>query len=459
MLEGDYINETYAAIASGSASSAISIVRVGGRAAYKTALALLEVASLEPRHARLARILDSDGTLLDTGIIIYYKAPNSYNGEDIIEFQCHGGIMVARLVLRALLKAGARLATPGEFSKRAYLNGKLSLSKCKAISALINASSAKGVKNFARIIDGRIDALMLEAKEELLYARASLEVCIDYSEELDASIEASIKEVLERLERRFASILAASKRKENKSDVLAVALIGNTNAGKSSLLNALALEELAITSDIEGTTRDSIRGSIYIDDTPLSIIDTAGIRESEDAIENLGIERSLRELAKADVIIALLDGTRPLHESADIIEMIASQKSEDARVIYTINKSDMQGALSVSALEELDARLGIESIVRISALNHELDELLCALREVVASSNTEELYLASTYEIDLLEQICSAIGLARTQLKDDAIELASHELARASRVVDLFNTHSSSEDVLEVMFSEFCLGK
>ena len=282
------MSETIAAIATAYGEGSISIIRLSGDDALAIALKLISKKTLKPRHATLASIYNTSNELLDQAIVIYFKNPNSFTGEDIVEFQCHGGLIVSELILKASIEAGARLATPGEFSKRAFLNGRIDLSEAEAIAGLIEAKSEDAAKILALQMKGSLKNFIGDIRDKLVNILAYSEVSIDYAEEdLPQSLIDQIKEKLTEIKVALDNSLKASSARSGLMQGFRVSIIGKQNVGKSSLLNALLSYDRAIVSDIAGTTRDTIEEQVKIGTHLIRLIDTAGIRESSDEIEKM----------------------------------------------------------------------------------------------------------------------------------------------------------------------------
>ncbi len=444
--------ETITAIATAHGVSSISIIRVSGPRALEAARQLSKKETIKPRYAHLVSLYNKENDLIDQAILIYFAAPNSFTGEEIVEFQCHGGMIVAQEVLDTILAMGIRLAQPGEFSKRAFLNGKIDLTEAEAISKLIEAKSVDAAKILAKQMKGELRHFVDESREALLRSLAYSEVMIDYAEEdIPDDIMESILTQLDGLIAQIEQIVEASHRRRGLIEGFKVAIIGKPNVGKSSLLNALLSYERAIVSDIAGTTRDTIEEQVRIGSHIIRLVDTAGIRNSEDTIEKIGIERSEQSAEDADVIIALFDGSRPLdEEDARIISMIEAAKEK--HVIVAINKSDLPAVLEREKLTafnpiEVSAKMGF------ARLTEALEKLLDGIGE------GEELMLISTRQIEAVEAAKRAIMEAKIPLENGELEFFSYHLQEAVKALSSISKPYDSEEILDKMFGEFCLGK
>jgi len=286
-------DNTIVAIATANGIGSISIVRLSGASALDIASKITKKTQFQPRLATLSTIYSKDNELIDEALILYFKAPFSFTGEDVVEFQCHGGVAIANMIINEALKRGARLANPGEFSKRAFLNNKIDLSKAEAISKIIEARSEDAVKLLARQLKGELTSFVNNIREDLLFMLAYTEVSIDYAEDdLPSDIFEQIKSKMDKIILKLSNTLDASKRREGMIEGFKVAIIGKPNVGKSSLLNKLLNYDRAIISDIAGTTRDTIEESVKIGTHIIKIVDTAGIRNASDVIEQIGIDKS-----------------------------------------------------------------------------------------------------------------------------------------------------------------------
>lgn len=446
------MNETITAIATAHGVSSLSIIRVSGEEALKIAQKVSRQERLTPRYAHLTPLYNAEGTLIDQAIMIYFSAPRSFTGEDIIEFQCHGGMIVAEEVLSTVLSYGARLAEPGEFSKRAFLNGKIDMSEAEAISKLIEAKSVDAAKILARQMKGELRVFVEESRDALLKSLAYSEVMIDYAEEdIPEDILETITNQLDTLTGQINDIVDASHRRRGLIEGFKVAIIGKPNVGKSSLLNALLAYERAIVSDIAGTTRDTIEEQVRIGSHIIRLVDTAGIRESEDTIEKIGIERSISSVEDADVIIALFDGSRAYdNEDEQIVSML--ENLENKYLIVAMNKSDLALQFDPSVLEKYDP-VAVSAKKGFTHLTKKIEVLLDSIGE------GEELMLVSARQIEAVENARDALEEAKTSLLSGELEFFSYHLQEAVKEISSISKPFDSEEILDKMFGEFCLGK
>ena len=446
------MNDTIAAIATAHGVASISIIRLSGPRAPEIARRIAPSASLRPRRAQLCDLYDATGELIDRGIVLYFQAPHSYTGEEIVEFQTHGGLVVAEQILESARAHRARLAEPGEFSKRAFLNGKIDLSEAEAIAKIIEAKSVDAARILARQIKGELGRFVEESREALLRALAHSEVMIDYAEEdIPEDLIEGLKEQLTGLQSSLEHIVQSSRRRRGLIEGFRVAIVGKPNVGKSSLLNALLSYERAIVSEIAGTTRDTIEEQIRIGSHIVRIIDTAGIRRTEDRVEKIGVERSLASLEEAEIVIALFDASRPWdEEDEEILKRL--EDLQDKELIVALNKTDLPRRLEEPRLErfallEISARRNFAHL--LEALEKHLDSL----------GRDEELMLASARQIEAVEECARQIAAALAPLSAGELELFSYHIQEAIRAISQITRPYESEEILDRMFGEFCLGK
>ncbi|SFV56864.1 GTPase and tRNA-U34 5-formylation enzyme TrmE [hydrothermal vent metagenome] len=446
------MHNSIAAIATAHGVSSISIIRVSGEAALFVAKKISKLQNITPRYAHLTSLYNARDILIDQAIMIYFSAPHSFTGEEIVEFQCHGGMIVAQEILDTITSYGIRLAQPGEFSKRAFLNGKIDLTEAEAISKLIEAKSVDAAKILARQLKGELKNFVDESRDALLKSLSYSEVMIDYAEEdIPDDIMQSITDQLDRLTDKIEKIVDASHRRRGLIEGFKVAIIGKPNVGKSSLLNALLSYERAIVSDIAGTTRDTIEEQVRIGSHIIRLVDTAGIRNSEDTIEKIGIERSISSVEEADIIIALFDASVVFDDEDENILSIV-EKYKDKHCIVAINKTDLECKLDKEKLEkfnpiEVSAKKGFER------LTQRMEELLDSIGE------GEELMLISARQIEAVKVAKNAILEAKVPLLEGELEFFSYHLQEAVKAISSISKPYDSEEILDKMFGEFCLGK
>lgn len=444
---------TIAAIATAHGIGSISIIRLSGDKAYAIACELTRRQAFEVRHATLSPLYDDHNQLLDEAIVIYFKAPQSFTAEDVIELQCHGGYIVANEILQNVLRLGARLAQPGEFSKRAFLNGRIDLSEAEAISQLIEAKSDDAAKILARQMKGELRQFIEEVRDELLHTLAYSEVSIDYAEEdLPQDLIVQMLAKLDALHVRLNATLQASQSRQGLMQGFKVSIIGKPNVGKSSLLNALVNFNRAIVSDVAGTTRDTIEEQVKIGTHLIRIIDTAGIREAGDEIERIGIERSLEAIHESDVVIVLFDSSRALDSEDYAILDLMAEHAQERTFITVLNKSDLTCKLDTSVFDRYDP-LYLNTKASTT-------ELIQRLEQIMDSSNSsDEMMLISTRQIDAVRLTCKEIEAAKYPLEDQELEIFSFHLNAALHAIASITRPYENDEMLDQMFGSFCLGK
>lgn len=446
------MSTTIVAIATATGISSISIIRVSGSSSLTLAKKISKKEDIIVRYAHLTSLYNRDNHLIDHAIMIYFKNPHSFTGEDIVEFQCHGGMVVAQEILETLLAHGAVLAQPGEFSKRAFLNGKIDLTKAEAIAKLIETKSVDGAKILAKQLKGELKEFIDESREAMLRATAYSEVMIDYAEEdIPNDIVANILNQLDKLILKIEKIVDASYRRKGLIEGFRVAIVGKPNVGKSSLLNGLLSYDRAIVSDIAGTTRDTIEEQVRIGSHIIRLIDTAGIRDARDTIEEIGVERSLESIKNADVVIALFDGSRPFdEEDRRIVEILENMETKDT--IIAVTKSDLEQLLEDKFLEKNNP-IFINYKDNYKNLTLKLQKLFDTIGQ------DEELMLISTRQIEAIEKTKKAILEAKEPLILGELEFFSYHLQDAIIALSSISKPYDSEEILDKMFGEFCLGK
>ena len=445
-----YEVDTIVAIATANGIGSISIVRLSGVDALKIAHKITKNTELKPRIATLTKLYDAKNELIDEALLIYFKNPNSFTGEDIVEFQCHGGVAITNLVLSSCISAGARAANPGEFSKRAFLNGKIDLSQAQAISKMIEARSEDAVKLLARQLKGELKEFVEDIRKDLLFMLAYTEVNIDYAEEdLPSDIYEQIQTKLDNITVKLENTLEASKRREGLIDGFKVAIVGKPNVGKSSLLNKLLNFNRAIVSNIAGTTRDTIEESVKIGSHIIKIVDTAGIREASDEIEKIGIEKSIEAINEADIIIALFDGSRVFdEEDAQIVKLLENTTKEK---LCVVNKSDLEKKLDTTNISN--------SFISLNAKDN-INELINQV-EMILNQNTsgDDVTLISQQQVNEVNSTLTHIKEASSPLSTGELEFFAHHINEALTHMSNITRPYEHTQMLDVMFGEFCLGK
>jgi tRNA modification GTPase len=452
-------NDPIAAIATAPGRGAVGIVRVSG----KNIAAVVEALCGRPLKAREATYLpfrDAAGGAIDHGLALHFPAPHSYTGEDVLELQAHGGPVVLQLLLARCLEAGAsigvRLAQPGEFTQRAFLNDKIDLAQAEAIADLIDASTEAAARSASRSLSGEFSKEIHTLRDGLVHLRMLVEATLDFpEEEIDFLRKADAYGQLSKLQQNLQAVMQRTRQGALLREGIKVVIAGQPNAGKSSLLNALAGAELAIVTPIAGTTRDKVAQTIQIEGVPIHVIDTAGLRRSDDAIETIGIERAWAEIEAADVVLFLHDLTRaslPDYQAADaaIAAELAQKLPSRVPVIDLWNKLDSMPQAVPGALA-LSAKTGAG-----------LDSLRRRLLEVAGwQASPEGVFIARARHVQALQQVDGHVDMAVAHLASHAqsLDLLAEELRLAQQALNDITGAFSADDLLGVIFSSFCIGK
>ncbi|MBV2207609.1 MAG: tRNA uridine-5-carboxymethylaminomethyl(34) synthesis GTPase MnmE [Pseudomonas sp.] len=445
--------DTIAAIATPPGVGGVGVVRVSGHELLSFAEKLTgrPAARFPPRRAVVADFLAADGQPLDQGLLLHFPAPHSFTGEDVLELHGHGGPVVMHALLARCVELGARLAAPGEFSRRAYLNDKIDLAQAEGIADLIEAASAQAARAALRSLSGEFSRAVHGLTAGLIELRALIEATLDFpDEEIDPLADTDIVPRLERLRADLAGLRARAREGSVLRSGLTVVLAGLPNVGKSSLLNRLAGAERAIVTDIAGTTRDALRETIQVEGIPLHVIDTAGLRETEDAVEKLGIERSWREIGQADVILQIVDaraGVTPADRA------IAARLPAGIERVVVENKCDL--AAREPARYEADGqvhlRLSAMTGAGIALLHDEL------LRVAGWRGHGEDALLARARHLEALAAAEAKLAAAAGRL--DRLELAAEELRLGQEALAGITGEFTADELLGVIFGKFCIGK
>lgn len=441
--------ETICAIASAIGQSGIGIVRVSGPLAKSTSKKILQ-ADLKPRYAYYGAFYDQNN-VIDKGVAIFFPGPNSYTGEDVVEFQGHGGTSVLRKILEITMSSGVRLAEPGEFSKRAFLNGKMDLIQAEAIQDLIQSNSEESALSAVRSLTGEFSIKINQVLSELISLRVFIEATIDFSdEEIDFIESHEVSNKLHTLKESLLDIQQTATQGAILRDGIHVAIAGKPNAGKSSLLNMLTKESSAIVTDIAGTTRDVLKETIHIDGMPIHIIDTAGLHDSDDVVEQEGIRRAHNEINNADIILLVFD-SRDSKANLSILPDSVKNKPK----ILVRNKIDLAG--NKSSVK----KVGNITEISISAKNGDgIDTLRESLSEFAGlNSGIEGVFVARKRHLDAIEETLEFINSALSQLNSGSSELVAEDLRQAGMKLGQITGEFSSDDLLGEIFSSFCIGK
>lgn len=445
----DY-KDTIAAIATASGAGGIGVVRVSGPLSEAIANQILGHCPA-PRHAAYLSFLDENQQMIDCGIAIFYPDPFSYTGEDVLELQAHGGTALMQLVLARCIALGARQAEPGEFTHRAYLNDKMDLAQAEAVADVINASTIEAARSAMRSLSGEFSNSINQVLAKLINLRMYVEACLDFpEEEIDFITQGKVAEKLAELAHELNTVFAKAKQGSLLREGVHVVLIGQPNVGKSSLMNALAGEEVAIVTAVAGTTRDTIKSAIQLRGVPLHIVDTAGLRETDDEVEKFGILRTWRATETADIALLLVDTT---HGIAEAEKSILDRLPQGIAKIWVHNKID------VSRETPEIREVGSDTHIYLSAKTGQGLDLLKAqlLKQVGYQASGEGVFMARARHLQALTQVNQHLKIASRQI--NSAELVAEELRLAQESLSSITGEFTPDDLLGEIFSKFCIGK
>ena len=444
-------NDVIVSISTPLGKGAVAIVRMSGQNSLDVALNIFhsrhfENGNITPRLMYLGQ-LDLGNNIFEECLMVYFKSPFSYTGEDIVEFQIHGGVLLAQKVVERCLESGARMAEAGEYSKRAFVNGKITLDKAEAIIGEINAETEGELSSSLQVTNGRLANAVLEEQDKLTTLLAEIEVGMDYPDETEElGLKLNVLQKLKAIEERNDLILEQSKSATYLKNGINVALVGKTNVGKSSVMNALLGENRAIVTDIQGTTRDQITECFFHNGIKINLIDTAGIRETTDVVENIGIERSKQSLATADVVLFILDGSEKESKEDEKIQNLVGKTN----CIYCINKSDKKRLLPTKPNE-----------IEISALtNKNIQKLKDNIVEFVIENEIDfnSLVLTNERQVQVLKD-AKAIIKEIQQAENLPLDILSMLVKKVWQTLGKITGNTENEDIINLIFSKFCLGK
>ncbi|GHD64489.1 tRNA uridine-5-carboxymethylaminomethyl(34) synthesis GTPase MnmE [Jeongeupia chitinilytica] len=438
-------SELIAAVATAPGRGGVGVIRLSGPKLPALTQALIG-RTLTPRHAHFARFRAADGTVLDEGIALWFPGPNSFTGEDVLELQGHGSPVVLAMLLKRCIELGARHAEAGEFSKRAFLNGKLDLAQAEAVADLIDAQSEAAARSALKSLDGAFSREVHQLVDQLITLRMLVEATLDFPEEdIDFLEAADARGKLAGIAAQLQAVLATATQGRLLREGAHIVLIGQPNVGKSSLMNALAGEDVAIVTDIAGTTRDTVRELIQLDGVPVHVIDTAGLRETDDVVEKIGIERTWAAIERADLALLLLDSREGVtaHDRAILDRLPATLP-----VLRVFNKIDLTGE---AGGEAGDLRVSAKAGLGLAALRQAL------LARVGWQGESDAVFIARERHLDAIRRAqghLDSAGAAYLQ-----IELFAEELRLAQNALSEITGAFTSDDLLGVIFSRFCIGK
>jgi tRNA modification GTPase len=444
--------DTIAAIATPRGSGGVGIIRVSG-ADISALLENLKLGTPVPRTASLRKIHDANGRLIDEVLVLYFPAPASFTGEDVLELQGHGGLVIMDMLLERVLTCGCRQARPGEFSERAFLNDKLDLVQAEAIADVIESHSRTAVRGAMRSLQGDFSLRVHSISDDLIHLRTHVEAYLDFpDEEIDTLPSEEFSTQCQSLERAISELLATARQGQMLRDGLHLVLAGKPNAGKSSLLNRLTAADTAIVSDIPGTTRDVIRERVHIDGIPIDVTDTAGLRDTADAIESEGVARARQELSRADRVLLVVDDA---DFSSDLLADLDDYLHAEVPVTVVRNKIDLTGRNS--QIENID---GVDIVSMSTRTGDGLHRLTEHLKQVTGLATVPEgVFTARQRHLDALRRALVFVQQGRDLLDPPRPELLAEELRQAQTVLGEITGEFTSEDLLGEIFGSFCIGK
>lgn len=445
--------DTIAAISTGASSGAISIVRMSGANAISIADQIFcsaknkKPSSLTPRMLTLGTITTS--AFAEQAMCVVFKAPFTYTGEDLVEFQCHGGTQIANGIMKECITKGARLATNGEFTKRAFLNGKVTLSSAEGMIDMINAESDAEVRAGFKLLSGNLSKLAYDAQTELTDVLSEIEVSFDYPEEtIEYITKANVKERLTALYEKINEVLKTAKAGSLIKSGINVLIVGRPNVGKSSLLNFLLQKERAIVTDVAGTTRDTIEDSFLLDDVKINLIDTAGIHDTADKVEKIGVDKAKNLIKQADIVLFLVDSSRQLSK-------------EDEEIYNSIQGSKYIILKTKADLDTKNEKVFENEILISTETGSGIDELKSKILELtqISSISADSVVITNERHKDALTRASKALKRAFSNISQDTLDLVSIDIKDAYSAVGEITGNTTSEEIIDAIFKKFCLGK
>lgn len=451
------MNDTIAAISTTLGVGAISIIRVSGNGAIKIVNKIFKGKNLEKVETHTinyGHIVDKD-EIIDEVLVSVMKSPKTFTTEDVVEINCHGGISTTNKVLELVLNNGARLAEPGEFTKRAFLNGRIDLTQAESVMDLINSKNESKRKVAIKGLNGYVSNIIRNLRQEILELLASIEVNIDYPEYEDAIVMTNdiVKPKITEIKEKLTKIINESENGKILTSGIKTIIIGKPNVGKSSILNRLLDEEKAIVTDIEGTTRDTVEGSITINGVSLNIIDTAGIRETEDIVEKIGVEKSLSLINEADLIIIVLNNNEELSEEDKKILTAC----KDKKVIVVINKSDLERKINLDDIKYQN--IVYTNTIDLNGINS-LKEKIVELFNLNELEQQDYTYLSNVRQISLAKEAYQILEEVDNGIKNEVpVDMIEIDIKRAWEKLGEIIGETYTEELIDQLFSQFCLGK
>lgn len=451
--------DTIAAISTPLGEGAIGIVRLSGTDSFAIAQKIFkgkDLASVASHTLNYGHIVDPDkNEILDEVMVGAMRSPKTFTREDIIEINTHGGIAVTNEILQLVIREGARLAEPGEFTKRAFLNGRVDLTQAEAVMDIIRAKTDKAMNIAVKQLDGSLSDLINNTRQEILNTLAQVEVNIDYPEydDVEEATTEIIREKTSEFEALLTNLLKTARRGKILREGISTAIIGRPNVGKSSLLNNLLREEKAIVTDIEGTTRDVIEEYVNINGVPLKLVDTAGIRETEDIVEQIGVERSKKALKEADLVLLVLNASEPLtDQDRQLLEI-----SQDSNRIILLNKVDLPEKIEIDQLPEDHIKISVLKNQNIDQIEDRINALFFENAGLVEQDAT---YLSNARHISLIEKAIESLQAVNEGLAlGMPVDLLQVDLTRTWEILGEITGDAAPDELITQLFSQFCLGK
>ncbi|MGT2906251.1 tRNA uridine-5-carboxymethylaminomethyl(34) synthesis GTPase MnmE [Streptococcus dentiloxodontae] len=449
--------DTIAAIATPLGEGAIGIVRLSGTEALPIAQKIFKGKDLTqvPSHTINYGHITEKGEIIDEVMVSVMRSPKTFTREDVVEINTHGGVAVTNEILQLVIRAGARMAEPGEFTKRAFLNGRVDLTQAEAVMDLIRAKTDKAMAVAVQQLDGSLSALINNTRQEILNTLAQVEVNIDYPEydDVEEMTTALIREKTQEFQTLLENLLATAQRGKILREGLATAIIGRPNVGKSSLLNNLLREDKAIVTDIEGTTRDVIEEYVNIKGVPLKLIDTAGIRETDDLVEKIGVERSQKALEEADLVLLVLNAAQPLTDQDRSLLDI----SRNSNRIVLLNKTDLPEEIETDELPEDSIRISVLKNQNIDQIEERINRIFFDNAGIVEKDAT---YLSNARHISLIEQALESLKAVNDGLEMGMpVDLLQVDMTRCWEILGEITGDAAPDELITQLFSQFCLGK
>lgn len=455
--------DTIAAIGTALSNSGISIIRISGKDSLNIIRKIfVSNSKIMPNNIIYGKIVEN-GKVVDTVLVSYFKNPKSYTGEDVCEINCHGGVQITREILQLVLENGARLAEPGEFSKRAFLNGKMDLTKAEAVINLINSKNTTQARIAANNLEGDLYKKIKEVREELIELMAHIEVSVDYPEyDYDEVENGNVISLLNKKIIEINNILSTYEQGKYIKDGVNVVILGKPNVGKSSLLNTLSRSQKAIVTEIPGTTRDVIEERINIGNIILNLSDTAGIRKTDDFVEKIGVKRSIEKIDEADLVIYLLNVESDIDDEDK--EILSKIQNKGIKLITVINKIDKGQKLKFDGILDELKRFGVNEVIKMSVLNNEgIDELKNKIEEIFNTNDLDfenELIITNERHRDLLNKSKEYLEVAKKEIEDnEPIDIVSIVIKNATKSVGEIIGADVNQDIVNKIFEKFCLGK